>query len=102
MSQPSEAACQHLLRQSPVQSDNRDHLKDLLRVASGGIVFTTIQKFLPEEKGTSYPLLSDRRNIVVRVAALGVSALVAVLTAARIGEDAKKVGGTAKYVPCVV
>ena len=34
-------------------------------MASGGIVFTTIQKFLPEEKGGTYPLLTDRRNIVV-------------------------------------
>ena len=41
------------------------HLRELLQVASGGVVFTTIQKFLPEEKGDRYPLLSDRRNIVV-------------------------------------
>jgi type I restriction enzyme, R subunit len=40
--------CQQLLRQQPQQAENRRHLKDLLRVASGGIVFTTIQKFLPE------------------------------------------------------
>ena len=39
-----------LLRQEPVQAESRDHLKELLRVASGGIVFTTIQKFLPEQK----------------------------------------------------
>ena len=37
----------------------------LLQVASGGVVFTTIQKFLPDEKGDQHPLLSDRRNIVV-------------------------------------
>src|SRR5690606_34945059 len=54
-----------LLRQTPVQAENRGHLKQLLAVSAGGIVFTTIQKFLPEEPGKEYPLLSDRRNIVV-------------------------------------
>ena len=43
--------CQQLLRQTPTQAANRDDLRKLLSVASGGIVFTTIQKFLPEEKG---------------------------------------------------
>jgi len=57
--------CQGLLRQTPVQAANRDELKKLLAVASGGIVFTTIQKFLPDEKGATYPLLTDRRNVVV-------------------------------------
>jgi type I restriction enzyme, R subunit len=57
--------CQQLLRQSPAQATNRDELKKLLAVASGGIVFTTIQKFFPEESGAKYPLLSERRNIVV-------------------------------------
>jgi type I restriction enzyme R subunit len=57
--------CQSLLRQTPVQAANRDELKKLLAVASGGIVFTTIQKFLPDEKGAEYPRLTDRRNVVV-------------------------------------
>lgn len=57
--------CQQLIRQTPVQADNRSHLQSLLSVASGGVLFTTIQKFMPEEKGLSYPKLSDRRNIVV-------------------------------------
>ena len=57
--------CQQILRQTPVQAANREELKKLLAVASGGIVFTTIQKFLPDEKGASYPMLTDRRNIVV-------------------------------------
>jgi len=49
---------------APVQADSRDHLKELLQVASGGVVFTTIQKFgVP--KGERFPMLSDRRNIVV-------------------------------------
>lgn len=72
------SASQDLLRQTPVQAENRDHLKSLLSVSSGGIVFTTIQKFLPEIeekidlgdgktkniKG-QYEQLSKRRNIVV-------------------------------------
>lgn len=59
------AASRQLLRQEPVQAKDRDHLKELLKVASGGIVFTTIQKFLPEDGKSQYDLLSDRRNIVV-------------------------------------
>lgn len=58
------AAGQELLRQEPKQADSREHLRDLLRVASGGVVFTTIQKFMPEDDRMAYPLLSDRRNIV--------------------------------------
>lgn len=58
------AGSKQLLRQEPVQAENRDHLKQLLNVASGGIVFTTIQKFQPEE-GNVYPKLSDRENIIV-------------------------------------
>ena len=59
------ARCHDLLRQTPVQAENRTHLRDLLRVASGGVVFTTIQKFFPEAGSNSASLLSDRRNIVV-------------------------------------
>jgi len=58
------AACKQLLRQEPKQVDSRQQLKELLRVASGGVIFTTIQKFQPEE-GSVYEELSDRRNIVV-------------------------------------
>ncbi len=57
--------CQQLLRQTPVQAANREDLKKLLSVASGGIVFTTIQKFFPEENGKVYPTLTERRNVVV-------------------------------------
>ena len=57
--------CHELLRQEPVQAENRAHLRELLKVASGGVVFTTIQKFFPEEKGDQLPVLSDRRNVVV-------------------------------------
>jgi type I restriction enzyme, R subunit len=59
--------CKHLLRQSPQQARDRDDLRTLLKVGSGGVVFTTIQKFLPPRDGSgdAFPLLSDRRNIVV-------------------------------------
>jgi type I restriction enzyme R subunit len=57
--------CRDLLRQPPVQAIDRDDLKKKLSVDAGGVVFTTIQKFLPEEKGGRYPVLSERRNIVV-------------------------------------
>ena len=57
--------CHELLRQEPVQAESVAHLRELLRVASGGVVFTTIQKFLPDEKGDRVPVLSERRNIIV-------------------------------------
>jgi len=53
-----------LLRQDPVQAENRTHLQRLLQVASGGVVFTTIQKFRPEGQASTYPQLSDRHNII--------------------------------------
>ncbi|MGO8898251.1 MAG: type I restriction endonuclease subunit R, partial [Isosphaeraceae bacterium] len=59
------SACHELLRQAPAQAEDRDQVKELLKVASGGVIFTTIQKFLPETKGGKYPKLSDRRNIIV-------------------------------------
>jgi type I restriction enzyme R subunit len=57
--------CQELLRQRPVQAQSREDLRGLLNVASGGVVFTTIQKFFPAEPGDRQEMLSDRRNIVV-------------------------------------
>ena len=57
--------CQELLRQPPVQAASRADLRTKLAVDSGGVVFTTIQKFFPEEKGDTHPALSQRRNIVV-------------------------------------
>lgn len=68
------ASSKQLLRQEPVQAENREHLKELLKVASGGIVFTTIQKFQPDPpacgsiragEGNVYERLSDRKNIIV-------------------------------------
>ena len=68
--------CQDLLRQPPTQAESRADLRNKLSVNAGGVVFTTIQKFFPEEKGPSTSsgqapsagsgqALSDRRNIVV-------------------------------------
>jgi type I restriction enzyme R subunit len=57
--------CHELLRQQPVQAESVAHLRELLQVASGGVVFTTIQKFMPDEKGARMPVLSERRNIIV-------------------------------------
>lgn len=76
--------CQQLLRQQPKQAKNRNNLRELLKVASGGIVFTTIQKFHPELEedveetdesivsdnkvkyiGAKAKVLSERKNIIV-------------------------------------
>ena len=57
--------CADLLGQSPEQATTRSDLRGRLAVQSGHVVFTTIQKFFPEEKGDRHPLLSNRRNIVV-------------------------------------
>jgi type I restriction enzyme R subunit len=57
--------CRDLLRQPPVQAGSRAQLRELLSVAAGGVVFTTIHKFFPEERGDRHPMLCDRRNIVV-------------------------------------
>lgn len=53
-----------LLRQTPVQAQDREHLKSLLKVQSGGVIFTTIQKFQPEN-GNEYDRLTDRSNVIV-------------------------------------
>ena len=60
------ASSKQLLRQEPIQAENREQLKELLKVASGGVVFTTIQKFQPDE-GNVYERLSDRENIIIIV-----------------------------------
>ena len=57
--------CSSLLRQTPKQAESREQLKEYLKVASGGVVFTTIQKFFPENGKHDYQMLSERTNIVV-------------------------------------
>ncbi|MCP5415134.1 MAG: type I restriction endonuclease subunit R [Chromatiaceae bacterium] len=57
--------CKDLLRQTPVQADSREDLQKVLSRPSGGVIFTTIQKFSPAKGETDYPVLTDRRNVVV-------------------------------------
>jgi type I restriction enzyme R subunit len=57
--------CQDILRQKPIQAESRKEIQEMLKVSSGGVVFTTIQKFFPEEDREEYPVLSKRDNIVV-------------------------------------
>ena len=57
--------CKDLLRQTPQQAEDRDHLRKLLDRPSGGVIFTTLQKFSPEDGTTDYPVLTDRRNVIV-------------------------------------
>ncbi|KKQ80327.1 MAG: Type I restriction-modification system restriction subunit, partial [Candidatus Moranbacteria bacterium GW2011_GWD2_38_7] len=59
------ASSKQLLRQQPMQVSNRGDLKEKLKTAGGGIIFTTIQKFFPEDGGETFDLLSDRKNIIV-------------------------------------
>ncbi|MGO4840952.1 DEAD/DEAH box helicase family protein, partial [Rhizobiaceae sp. 2RAB30] len=57
--------CRDLIRQTPQQADSRDELRRLLNRASGGVIFTTVQKFSPEAGEESFPQLTDRRNVIV-------------------------------------
>lgn len=57
--------CKSLLRQKPIQATSREELQALLARPSGGVVFTTIQKFAPVQGQKDHPLLTDRRNVVV-------------------------------------
>lgn len=57
--------CRDLIRQTPEQAENRDDLKRLLERSAGGVIFTTVQKFLPLGSQESFPLLTERRNVIV-------------------------------------
>src|SRR5207253_5729921 len=57
--------CHEIARQTPIQAQSVKHLRELLNVASGGVIFTTMQKFAPDESAGKAPLLSNRRNILV-------------------------------------
>ncbi len=59
------AMCKDLIRQTPVQAEDREHLRTLLSRASGGVIFTTLQKFSPAADETDFPVLTDRANVVV-------------------------------------
>ncbi|MBY3153179.1 type I restriction endonuclease subunit R [Rhizobium laguerreae] len=57
--------CRDLIRQTPEQAESRDDLRRLLNRASGGVIFTTIQKFTPDAGEERFPMLTDRRNVIV-------------------------------------
>ena len=57
--------CADLIRQTPIQIDSREDLTDRLDRASGGVIFTTMQKFAPAAGTSDYPVVSDRRNVIV-------------------------------------
>ncbi|GAA3693070.1 type I restriction endonuclease subunit R [Sphingomonas cynarae] len=59
------AMCADLIRQTPIQIDSREDLTDRLDRASGGVIFTTMQKFAPPPGTSDYPAISDRRNVIV-------------------------------------
>ncbi|MDY0068493.1 MAG: type I restriction endonuclease subunit R [Porticoccaceae bacterium] len=59
------AMCKDLIRQTPIQAKDREHLRTLLNRASGGVIFTTLQKFSPATDETDFPTLTDRSNVVV-------------------------------------
>lgn len=89
-------ACKDILRQDPVQAESRKELRSLLTRESGGIIFTTIQKFSPEDTEDTFPTLSERTNIIVMAdeahrSQYGLKARVR-------EEDAKLVYGNAKYM----
>lgn len=90
------SACKDLLRQNPVQAESRQNLRELLSRESGGVIFTTIQKFSPEGQEDALPTLSDRTNIIVMAdeahrSQYGLKAHVR-------DSDAKLVYGNAKYM----
>ena len=57
--------CKDLIRQTPQQADSREDLRRLLQRSSGGVIFTTMQKFAPERGEERFPELTDRKNVVV-------------------------------------
>lgn len=90
------SACRDLLRQDPQQAESRQQLRELLTRESGGVIFTTIQKFAPEGSEDTLPTLSDRTNIIVMAdeahrSQYGLKARVR-------DSDAKIVYGNAKYM----
>lgn len=59
------AMCRDLIRQTPVQADSRQDLREKLDRVSGGVIFTTVQKFTPVPGEDEFPELTDRRNVIV-------------------------------------
>ncbi|ULB47899.1 type I restriction endonuclease subunit R [Limnospira fusiformis KN01] len=96
--------CSKLLRQTPTQAEDCQDLKAKLQVASGGVIFTTIQKFAPDTPGGEYEQLSDRQNIIfiadeAHRSQYGLSARVVKTTDKETGEQgAYTAYGFAKYL----
>lgn len=90
------ANCNELLRQDPVQAESRAHLRELLDREAGGVIFTTVQKFYPEDEEDTFPTLTERSNVIVMAdeahrSQYGLKA--------RVREsDSKLVYGNAKYM----
>lgn len=57
--------CSDLIRQTPIQIESREDLAERLDRASGGVIFTTMQKFAPAAGKSDYPAISTRRNVIV-------------------------------------
>lgn len=94
------ANCRDILRQDPVQTENRRHLRQLLEREVGGVIFTTIQKFSTEDSEDTYPMLCDRNNIIV-IADEAHRSQYGFKAKVRIDEalgEAKTVYGNAKYM----
>lgn len=89
-------ACKDLLRQDPVQAETRKHLRELLSRESGGVIFTTIQKFSPEDEEDTLPVLTNRTNVIV-IADEAHRSQYGLKAHVREG-DAKLVYGNAKYM----
>ncbi|MDH5645869.1 MAG: HsdR family type I site-specific deoxyribonuclease, partial [Candidatus Heimdallarchaeota archaeon] len=59
------ALSRDLLRDEPKQAQDRLEIRELLKTTGGGVIFSTIQKFLPGEDETEYPVLTERKNVIV-------------------------------------
>lgn len=59
------STCKDLIRQTPKQAGNREELKELLDSSAGGVIFSTVQKFSPDAGSEDYPLLTDRKNVII-------------------------------------
>jgi type I restriction enzyme, R subunit len=90
--------CKDLLRQTPQQAENRDDLRRLLDRPSGGVIFTTLQKFSPEQESTGYPVLTKRKNVIVIADEAHRSQYGFAAKIKRKGDDVKVSYGFAKYL----
>ncbi len=59
------STCRDLIRQTPKQATSREDLKELLDASAGGVIFSTVQKFSPEPGEENFPLLTDRKNVII-------------------------------------